>query len=613
MEIDISEYEGASMAQFEVTASQKTSKTARGSRNDSKTKYSGGQTGEYENIAKGVSANIESSSAISVRQAIELMQKAYNNVAAVGGAIDTMVDLANSRVKFIGQNKASVNFFTAWEKKIGNWAFRSRFFREFFMSGNVFIYSFTGDLSYSEYRKVTRANVTRQIPLRYVILNPTDITCNGGASLVNATYSKLLNQYEVKRLQDPKTDEEKSFVESLPEDAKKALKKGSEPSIILDPEHLTAIFNGKQDYQPMAVPRFWPVLADVNFKIELRKSEMVLARTADKFILLITCGDEKRGSAMNEQLRIGLTNLFSQESLGRVLVADWTTEAQFIIPDMNKIFGVDKYKAVNEDIANGLMNIFWKDESFSNSMIKTQIFLEKLQTAREVYINEFLEPEMRKIAKTLGFQEIPQVVWEDFALKDDLEYKKVYTRMCEMGILTPEETFEAFKTHQLPSSEDSIMSQEKFKGYKDKSLYEPMTGKPKEEVGRPPGSKAPKKKIKVSPVGASDEVKFSMAQISENIKLANSISALVEAAYKEKHKIARLSKRHKEITMEISKSLIINEPRENWESKVAEYLTSVPFDGENTDDSYEIAAQYNVDPLMGAILLNSKTDFTESE
>lgn len=603
----LEDYEGASMAQYEAEASLKTTKRGRviASRNDTKTKRSGGQVGEYENINKGVSPNAGENGSISVRDTIDLMQKAYNNIPAVGGAIDTMVALTNSAIKFVGTNKTAVRFFTAWEKKIQNWDFRLRFFRELFMSSNVFIYSFPGELTYSDFRKVTRANVTRKIPLRYTILNPKDIQCNGAASFVNASYSKVLNSYEVKRLQNPSTPEEKEFVESLEPDAKRNLKKGTAPSIILKPENLTAIFDGKQDYQAMAIPRFFSCLKDCNFKEELRKTEMVLARTADKFLLLITCGEKDRDIKLNEQLRVGLTNLFSSESLGRVLISDYTVQANFIIPDMNKIFGVDKYKAVNEDIANALMNIFWKDESFSNSMIKTQIFLERLQTAREIYVNMFLRPEMEKIAETLGFQEVPQVVWEDFALRDDVEYKKLYTRLCEMGILTADETMEAFRTHQLPVLEDSVTSQEAFKKLRDKDLYQPLV-KPKGEEGRPPGSKAPKKKIKVSPVGASQEVKFSMAQISENVKLVNSIGLLIEAAYKEKHGLARLSKNHKKITDMITSSLITNEPRDQWESKIAEYLVACKDTGETTDEVFSLAARYEVEPIMAAILNCSK-------
>lgn len=602
---------GVSMAQFESesTAKKRSRVSLAASRNDNKSKYSGVQVGEYENIRSGVSASCgDSTSGMSVRDTIELMQKAYNNVPVVGGAIDTMVALTNSPIKFVGKNKTAVKFFTNWEKQIKNWSFRSQFFREYFMSSNVFIYSFDGEITYSDFRKMSRAAITQNIPIRYTILNPYDIKSNGGASLINATYSKILNPYEVSRLKNPVTAEEIKFKNSLPTEVQRELSKGvNNITLTLDQQRLTAIFDGKQDYQEMAIPRFFSVLKDCNFKEELRKSEMVLARSADKFILLITCGAKEYDSKLNAQLRQSIVELFSQESLGRVFVSDYTTKMDFIIPDMGKIFGVDKYKAVNEDIANALMNIFWKDESFSNSMIKTQIFLERLQTAREVYEREFLIPQMTKIAETLGLSEIPEIRWEDFALKDDLEYKKLYVRLCELGIFTAEETFEAFKTHQLPTSEDSIDSQKEYKKNRDAELYQPLLGKPTNEAGRPPGSKAPKKKIKVSPVGASDEgeTRYSLQKISENVKLISSINTLIEEAYKTKMSISRLSKKHKEITWMITESLVINELREKWEEKIPEYLISVKDVGEATDEVLSLAAQHSVSPIVASLLINS--------
>ena len=41
-------------------------------------------------------------------------------------------------------------------------------------------------------------------------------------------------------------------------------------------------------------------------------------------------------------------------------------------------------------------------------------------------------------SKDLGFKNYPQPHFEDIDLKDDLQYSKVYTRLVELGVLTPE-------------------------------------------------------------------------------------------------------------------------------------------------------------------------------
>lgn len=591
----------------------------------SKTKYSNNQTGELDNIAKGVSP-FNNDSCVSARDAIELMQKAYYNVSVVRGAIDVLCDLANSKIKFKGKNKAAVKFFTAWEREIGGWNFRSKFFKEFWRSCNVFIYKHLGEISYKDLRRMSRTDVkgeasaaeTKKIPIRYSILNPSDIKANDGSSFVDSTYSKVLNKYETKRLQSPDlTDEEKAFLDSLTEQQRRALKSGQTVEFNINPKNLVAVFNGKQDYEALVIPCFYPVLQDINFKIELRKQEMILARASDKYLLLINCGDDTRDPAQNSALINAMTQAFSQDSVGRVMAVDHTVKAQFIIPDLNKVFGEEKYRSINEDIANGLMNIFWKEESFSNSMIKIQIFLERLKTARETYIDMFLRPEMEKIAKELGYQDVTdiQIEWEDFNLKDDLEYKKLYTRLVELGILTPDETFTAFKTHQLPLKDESLENQREYKKYRDEELYEPLMGKKEttDKGGRPNGAKAPQTTKKVSPVGASDEFEkqFSLAKVQENLSLVNNISLLIEAAYKEKNSLSRLSKRHKKTCWDITSALVSNEEREQWEAKIPEYMVEFKNYGPKTDESFYLAAQHNIDPVIGAIFNYSRISQNE--
>jgi len=45
-----------------------------------------------------------------------------------------------------------------------------------------------------------------------------------------------------------------------------------------------------------------------------------------------------------------LAIFFQERSIGRVLFADYTAKAQFVIPDLNQIFGPEKYVNVDQDI-----------------------------------------------------------------------------------------------------------------------------------------------------------------------------------------------------------------------------------------------------------------------
>ena len=67
-----------------------------------------------------------------------------------------------------------------------------------------------------------------------------------------------------------------------------------------------------------------------------------------------------------------MQKIFDNESVGRVLIADYTTKAQFVIPDIANLLDPKKYAVVNEDIKQGLNHILVGDEKFANSNIKVK-------------------------------------------------------------------------------------------------------------------------------------------------------------------------------------------------------------------------------------------------
>lgn len=580
--------------------------------------------GELNNLTKGVSPIEDDVSGLSVSTAIDLCQRAYWNVPIFRNTIDIQTEFSNSKLHFKGQDKKTNKFFKLWYDKIGGHALGERFFREWFRSGNIFFYRFTGDLTIKDYRQMSRANIDEQfvkkIPLKYVLLNPKDIRCVGNASFSESSYTKLLNSYELSRLKNPKTQEEKEFLNTLTPNARKEIDKGVNPSFPLSNENLIAIFCAKQDYEALAIPMYYPVLPDIDLKLEFKKAEKVIARTVDYAILLVTAGSQERedrpdgaGIKANNTLLASLKSLFESESVGRVLVSDFSTKAQFVIPDLNKIFGSEKYKTVNEDIANGLMNIFWGDEKFANSMVKIKVFLERLNSAREAYVNMFLLPEMKSIAETLGFRSVPTPEFETVDLKDEIEYMKVYTRLAELNILTPEELFNAYETHNLPIKEHSIESQREYKKLRDGGLYQPLIGGQKKEEGRPDGTKAPQKTKKVSPIGASVESdesegseRYSTTKLSETVASINDLSIEVEKAYKQKHNLQRISKKHKDSAWFATQSIVLNEASDKWKDNIESYINNSFSDTQQYDDICMLAARHDLDVNTAAILFHSR-------
>lgn len=574
---------------------------------------SGGLNGELLNIAKGVCPhNIDGSGNVSVRDTIELCQKAYWNVPIFRSTIDIQTEFSNSRVHFKAKNKNVVKFFEKWYTKINGFSFGQEFFREWFRSGNVFVYKMEGALEMSDIRKMSRTDTkaaalnTKKIPLKYTILNPADMRCRGAASFVNAKYAKVLNKYEIERLKNPLTDEDKELFNMLDPEAKKAVKNGSDPILEISSDKLVSVFCGKQSYEGLAVPMYYPVLYDINLKLEFKKVDMVLARAVDYCILLVTAGEKDRDSGVNNMVLGMLKDMFESESVGRVLVSDYTTEAQYVVPDLNKILGPQKYEVVNQDITNGLMNIFWGEEKFANSMVKIKVFLERLKSAREAYLNNFLKPEMEKIAKILGFTEVPEVSFDEVDLRDEVEYMKIYTRLAELGVLAPNELFEALETHNLPLYEVSLDNQEEYKKLRDKGLYKPLLGgssKDDAANGRPSGTKAPQKTKKVAPMGASRE--FSVSKLKESVSEITSLASKVEEHYKKFNGIQRVSKTHRQAIESIVEDIMISSASKDvWEANIPEYVENQTF-RDVDPEILEIAAEHEVAFPVAALLKNS--------
>jgi len=558
------------------------------------------------NIKDGVSPFRHQSGDVDVKEAIELCQKAYWNVSIFKLTIDIMSEFANSNIHFKGKNKSTVKFFENWDKKINGSNLRDQFFRELFRSSNIFLYRLKGQIS-----RVGKGAFV-DIPLKYIVLNPADMRAVSSASFSEgANYSKVLNPYEVTVLRESTDIKNIELKKSLPLKTQKEIEDGiSEVSIPIPTDDLVSIFFKKQDYEALAVPLYFPVLFDINLKLEFKKAEQIIARACEYMILLINVGDKDDGT--DQAVVESIEQLFSTESVGRVMITDWSTKMSFVMPELDKILGPEKYVAVNQDIANGLMNIFFGDSKYADSMVKIKVFLERLKEARKIYLSQFLIPEMDAICEKMGFRECPEPFFEEINLNDELEYKKIYNRLSELGILTPEEVLKAYDTGVLPEPYDSVISQEAFKKQKDDGLYIPVSLAQVEDPnatipgqsGRPTGTPQKQKQKKVTPVGAS--ATFSAEKLAEVSKTANLLIAAATVEVKSKFKVERISKKNKDFAKNIAFTIMQNEEIDNWFVKLRDYLDNPTQLGPIYNEVADLAGYHQIDFNSAALLYQAR-------
>ncbi len=576
--------------------------------------YSGDQTrsetSDYFHINNSATPFHTDKCGIGAYESVELCQKAFYGFPAFRNPILMQSYLSNSPLHWTGKNKKVVKFYKEWAKKCNLWHLANEWFLEWFRSGNVFTYCFTGDLKLSEVKKVSLAKGleavarNRKLPLKYILLNPCDVRGIGTSIFSDQSYGKVLNAYEISVLENPQTEHDKAIYEGLDPEVKKAIKTKSSPVITLDPSRLRIAFSAKQSYEPMAVPPYFGVLRSINFKQILRSAEEKVAASADFCILLVKAGSKDLKTTENNKLVQGMANLFSAQSVGRVLFGHWSTELDFQIPELNKIFGNEKYINVDKDIINGMNDIMASDENFATGQTKTKIYLQLLSQARESFLNYFLIPEIDKIAAEMGFAEadIPQVQFEEVSLESLNEAKKLYNRLYELGVLTPEELFNAYETNQIPLFESAVEKQKEFKAQKKAGLFEPLIGN-KAEAGRPNGTGTPKTKNTVAPKGG----KASLEKLQEIYPAMSSLTEAVQKAYKEKNSLARLGKNHKQFCEAIWEKIVVAESPDKWRESVANYVES-PFKGETEQKAEieELSDEHQIGLLEAALIYHSQ-------
>lgn len=464
----------------------------------------------YSSISSGLLPYEYSSEGITCRDAIELCQKAYCNVAVFRNAIDIMSEFTNTDVYLEGGSKKSREFFYEWFKRVNLTSLKDQYFREYYRSGNVFLYRIDGKFKVDDYAKLmnqvgTIGSSTNKIPLKYILLNPYDVVAKRTTTFNHGTvYQKVLSEYELARLSNPQTEEDIAIFEALDNEIKTSILGGSFSnegiSVNLDPKRLSYSFYKKQDYEPFAIPFGFPVLDDINAKLELKKMDQSITRTVENVILLITMGADPEKGGVNPNNMAAMQNLFKNESVGRVLVSDYTTKAEFIMPELNLVLGPEKYQVLNEDIKQGLQNVIVGEEKFNSTQVKAQIFIDRLKESRHGFLNDFLNKEIKRVAKSLGFRSWPEAKMKDMDMRDEVQLMRASTRLMELGIITPKQGMEMFENGKFPHPDQLESAQKELLKEREKGHFNPLVGGvpvlptadapsgPKKESGRPEGT-----------------------------------------------------------------------------------------------------------------------------
>jgi len=582
----------------------------------------------FDNIAGGMLPYTYGADGVNVRQTIELCQKAYANIAVFRNAIDVMSEFANSDIYLEGGTKNSRDFIYKWFERINLWNLKDQYFREYYRSGNIFMYRVDGKFTQSDFDNITKIYAATtslkpgSLPVKYIMLNPYDIVAKKASSFDSGAYGKILSEYDVERLKNPKTEYDKQVFDSLDPDTKAKIRGGQFSTdgvnIELDSSRLVYSFYKKQDYEPFAVPFGYPVLDDINFKMELKKIDQAICRTIENVILLITMGAEPDKGGINPRNMEAMQTLFKNESVGRVLVSDYTTKAQFIIPDIGKVVGPSKYEVINNDIKEGLQNVIIGDERYSNTQVKAKIFLERLEESRNAFIHDFLQPQVKMICQNFGFRKFPAVKFEQTDIKDEVQLQRVATRLMELGIITPEQGMDVLEKGAYPKPEEMQPAQREYISQRREGMYNPIVGgvpmvspetqgeqesnEVKREVGRPVGTSGIPQESQQSSANL-----FSQANIQQIIYATESLRNEGYKQMRKKLGKSKLKNAEKNMIDELCESIVVSSDEANWNKG----LTDCIEDPDNIaslnalSEIQNISSEHDLDLYSASLLYHS--------
>ena len=574
----------------------------------------------FSSIRVGMLPYQYASDGVTARDAIELCQKAYANVAVFRNAVDIMSEFTNTDIYLEGGTRKSREFFYEWFKRVNIISLKDQYFREYYRSGNVFLYRIDGKFKAQDYARLINQvgsinSSINKIPLRYVLLNPFDVVAKRATTFTySGAYQKVLSDYEIARLASPQTEEDLAIFEGLDPQIQKRIKDGSYSrrglTMDLDPTKLSYSFYKKQDYEPFAIPFGFPVLEDINAKLELKKMDQAITRTVENVILLITMGADPEKGGVNPNNMAAMQNLFKNESVGRVLVSDYTTKAEFIIPELNLVLGPEKYQILNEDIKQGLQNIVVGEEKFNSTQVKAQIFIDRLQESRYGFLNDFLNREIKRIAKDLGFRSWPEAKMKDIDMRDEVQLMRASTRLMELGIITPKQGMEMFHNGRFPEPDELNDAQKDFLEEREQGYYNPIVGGvpviapaggkgtgPRKEAGRPEGTTD-------IPIA---NAQYSRSSIQKTIYDIDNLIHEAKANMVKKLKVKELSDEQADMVNALCESIVCSQPKEYW----GETLESCVKDFNEIEslnplkEVLDISATHSLETYPAAILYHS--------
>ncbi|MFW6377196.1 MAG: hypothetical protein ACOCZ5_00985, partial [bacterium] len=222
--------------------------------------------------------------------------------------------------------------------------------------------------------------------------------------------------------------------------------------VLLDEDMSERYTNLKAYHEKYANSPLRPIFGDLELLTLLIEGDYSIAYKIKKAILQVKVGDQNfnEGGAVDPSLFDQAEELFANPSQAMEVYTQWFMEADWIIPDV-EIFNSEKYKEVYKRILDwsGINVMLDEGGSFAQGYIKIKGLKQDVENARQE-IKKALDKFNKLIAEKMGLTtygnklKVPEVKFSDNALKDDKQIFEIVKFLYQHGVLSIEDTLEAF-------------------------------------------------------------------------------------------------------------------------------------------------------------------------
>ena len=387
-------------------------------------------------------------------------EKIYQKVGLVKNVIDLIGDFASHGIKLVHRNKRIERFFRRWFKKINGKDRSERFLNNLYKSGNVIIDRRTAKISIKVsdqlYKSLGAADSIvkdisdisiekREIPWKYTFMDPSCVEVSAGALASfndKRSYELVLPASLRKLINNPKTDNEKLIVSTLPNEILQAAK--TKKPYPLDPNKTLVFHYKKDDWQSWAYPMIYAIMDDITVVEKLKLADMAALDGAISNIRIFKLGSLEHKIAPTKAATAKLAQILGNNVGGGTMDLIWGPDIELLQSNTNvhQFLGQEKYVPHLNAIYAGLgipptLTGTFGAAGTTNNFISLKTLTQRLQYGRDVLV-EFWEKEIALIQEAMGFKYPAKIEFDRMDLSNEDTEKALLVQLADRNLISDE-------------------------------------------------------------------------------------------------------------------------------------------------------------------------------